>query len=774
MNRSVIIVIMFYLAVVFSIGGPMARGEASVSSPTRETYRRAVATRMMEDHPHLRWSKTVSGILKAPNPPEDGKYLGAGRGEMRMVLPLAITGAYLLEQQDAERARQFTHDALETLRACCRIAVDRYHAEDEEAEGGNRGQISFVLTEVVQACQILRAQGSLQGDDRDRVRQMLEIIADYRMRIMPQPGAGGMSNWINRAGLGVLRVANYLDHELKSDSAFAQARPDLPTKIAAMRRYAMLPLKCGIDRPYLFKLLPDGSYSPAFIVQGRGDAATEHLAPADRQPQLGVTEDSSGYAADSVVSLLCMIAEMPHDLVPEWTPSRRQQLSDWMRDWQQTVMPIGTVPSYGDSHWDASTGWLVAFELAATLCKENDPNAAAEFRATAARIFHYGQTVGQRRFDADLCEAALITDDSIRPADVKLTSRIVMQQNPQGVMQPGKIILRGEAEDSQDQPFAMFNTFYNSSHSHGAIGSLTAYGSSGSVFQHEAGYEAGDMYFHRVVLIRPSTEPFLPFAQVFEDPRETVIIKGNKGLINNPRRFLSAEICDARLFAHTRIVTTAKAQLAMARHDFLLTRDAVLEKRTGALIICDAVAATAQVHEPVACSPLWHVQNILAQSSQGFLCQDDYQIIHAPDSPTRLVMASPPRPVWIGLAGPAGFTPQSLHWHFMAKKKRQDMPQAEHLYLAGAKPLQSGESLVFITVFIPMPVGTRELTTPPATISIQNDIAVVTIGQTTYRFRCAADETEPVLEVIGTDREGQPYESRLFKRAGKILAVEKF
>jgi hypothetical protein len=761
------------LGCVLSLGLPMARGEDSVATPTRQTYRQAVAARMLQDYPNNRWASMISRLLESPNPPRDGKYVGAGRGEVGLVLPLALTGAYLAEKKDTERAWQFTHDALQTLRVCCRIAVDHYYADNEEAEGGNRGQISFVLADVAQACQILRAQGALQGQERDRVRQMLEIIADYRMRIMPQPGAGGMSNWINRAGLGVLRAANYLEQELKSDAAFAQARPDLPAKIAAIRRYAMLPLKCGMDRPYLFKLLPDGSYSPPFYFQGHGNATTERPAPADRQPQFGITENSSGYGADSVVHLLCMIAETPRDLVPELTPQRRQQLCNWMRDWQQTVMPIGTVPSYGDAHWDSSTGWLTAFELAAVLCKEDDAQAAAGFRGTAARIFCYCETVAKGRFDEDLCEAALAADDSIRPVDVTLASTIVRQQSPQGILQPGKIVLRGEAERAEDQPFAMFDTFYNSCHSHGAIGGLTAYGSAGSVFQHEAGYEAGDMYFHHLVLLRPGTEPFLPFAKVFKDPRETVIQKGNKGLANNARKLLSAEIHDARLFAHARMVTMATAQLAETRQDFQLTRDALLEKRSGALIICDAVTATADVREPVACSPVWHVQNVLAKSGQGFLCQDDCQIIHAPQSPKPLTMASPALPVWIGLSGPTGFAPQSLAWHFMAKNKRQDMPQAEHLYLAGATPFRRGEPLQLITVFVPMPMGTRELSTPPATLSIQGTRAVVMIGELTYRFGAVAQESEPVIEIVGTDGHGKPYEARLFKSAGKIRVEEK-
>jgi len=731
--------------------GTMAHAEDLATTPTRETYRRAVAERLIQDYPNRRWAKMVSAVLESPVPPPDGKYVSVGRGEVGWVLPLAISAAYLAEQGEAEKARQFTHDAMQTVRVCCHIAVDHYHADDEDAEDGNRGQISFVLADVVQACQILQSQGALQGEERDRARKMLEIISGHRMRIMPQPGADGMSNWINRAGLGVLRTANYLEQELKSDAAFARARPDLPVKIATMRRYAMLPLKSGIDYPYHVKLLPDGSYSPPFFYQGRGDARTERPARADRQPQCGVTEDSSGYAADSVVHLLCMIAEAPRDLLPEFTPDRRKQLCEWMRGWQQTVMPIGTVPSYGDSNWDTSTGWLTAFELAAALCKDVDAETAAGFRGTASRMFRYGQDVGRGTFDADLCKAAILADDSIRPVDRKLRSAIVMQQSPQGILQPGKVVLRGVADDAEDQPFAMFNTFFNSSHSHGAIGGLTAYGGEGSVFQHEAGYDAGEMYFHHLVLIRPGTEPFLPFASVFKDPAETVIQKGNKGLASNARRFVSAEMHDASLFSHARIVTQVAARLGEARRDFQVTRDAALEKRSGALIVCDTVVATSDVGESVACSPLWHVQKILTKSSQGFLCQDDCQAIRSPESPDRLTMASPARPVWIGLSGPAGFAPQSLSWHFMAKNKRYDMPQAEHLYLAGARSMKRGDSLVFVTAFIPMPAGTRDVSRPPAAIFIDGGRAAVTIGALTYRFRAGADESGPVLEVVGND-----------------------
>jgi len=517
-----------------------------------------------------------------------------------------------------------------------------------------------------------------------------------------------------------------------------------------------------------------GFAAAPFVYQGRGDKRTEVPAPAERRPQFGITEDSSGYGADSVVHLLCMIAETPRDTLPEFTPERRKQLCMWMQGWQQTVMPIGTVPPYGDANWDASPQWLTAFEMAAALCKEIDPETAAGFRGTAARIFRYCETVGKCRFDADLCDAALAADDSIRPVDATLSSAIVMQQSPQGVLQPGKIVLRGEAEHAEDQPFAMFNTFYNSSHSHGAIGGLTAYGSDGSVFQHEAGYEAGDMYFHHLVLVRPGNEPFLPFEQVFNDSGATVLQKGNKGLVNNTRRFLSAEMHDAQLFSLARVVTMDTAQLGKARHDFRLTRDAVLEKRSGALIVCDTVTAKSEVRDPVACSPLWHAQNILMKSSQGFLCQDVCQAVRSPESPERLEMASPVRPVWIGLSGPDGFDARSLAWHFMSKNKRHDMPQTEHLYLAGARPMKRGDSMVFVTAFIPMPVGTREIPRPPATISIQGDRAAVTIGELAYRFGSVADDSAPVLEVVGKDRRARPYHAKLLRSGETIRTEEAF
>ena len=231
---------------------------------------------------------------------------------------------------------------------------------------------------------------------------------------------------------------------------------------------------------------------------------------------------------------------------------------------------------------------------------------------------------------------------------------------------------------------------------------------------------------------------------------------------------------DAQLFSFARIVTTVNAQLGKARHDFQLNRDAVLEKRSGALIVCDTVTAKADVRDPVACSPLWHVQNILTKSSQGFLCQDDCQAIRSPASPDRLVMASPARPVWIGLSGPEGFAPQSLSWHFMSKNKRTDMPQAEHLYLAGAQPMKRGESLVFVTAFVPMPVGTRELSSPPSTISIHGGQAAVAIGGLTYRFGAVADEKQPVLEVVGKDSQAKPYHATLLKSGGTIRAEETF
>ncbi len=149
-----------WLGGILSLGVAIAWGEPSGAVPTRAAYRQAVAAHMIQDWPDGRWKNMVSRLLESPDPPPDGKFVGAGRGEVGLVLPLALTGAYLAEKNDAEKARQFIDDAIKTLRACCRVAVDHYYADNEDAEGGNRGQISFVLAEVVQACQILRIQGT--------------------------------------------------------------------------------------------------------------------------------------------------------------------------------------------------------------------------------------------------------------------------------------------------------------------------------------------------------------------------------------------------------------------------------------------------------------------------------------------------------------------------------------------------------------------------------------------------------------------------------------
>lgn len=766
------------LAIIFMLeagaGAEATSDTLTTAAPTRETYREAVARHALKN-PNGRWEKMVRTVLEAPNPPQDGKYVSIGRGEVEQVLPLAVAGRYFAEKGDAANGKKFTDGALKTLRVCCRVAVDHYYANDEEGEGGNRGQISFVLPEVARACVILKESGALAGEEWTRTRQMLEIIADHRMKIMPDIGAGGMSNWINRAGLGVLRVANYLEDEWKADAAFAKARPDLPVKIAAMRRFALLPLRCGMDYPYQFRNQPDGKCSPAFYYEGRGKDRVERPAPADRHPRFGVTEDSNGYAADSVGNLLCMIAETPRAALPELTDKRMKELCAWMLGWQATVMPIGTVPCYGDGGWGSSMEWLTAFEQAAAMFKDAGAygGAAAGFRATAARIFRYGQTIGGGNFNAGLTRAALAADDSIQPVEEPQKPTVVMQQSPQGKLQPGKIVLRGDAEQMEKQPFAMFGTFYNSSHSHGDIGCLIAYGAEGSVFQHEEGYDAGDMFFHQLFLVRPAGEPFLPFAKVFQNPKETLLKKGAKGLSNNWRTLISAEVNDFRMFAHARIVTNSNAQLTKVRTDFLLTRDAVLEKKSGALIVCDAITGKTDLREPISCSPLWHVQNILAKTSGGFLCQDDYQAKHEPNTKEPKVIASPVRPVWIGMAGPAGFTPESLEWHFICRNGHADIPQRQHLFLSGSTSLKKDETLLTVTVFVPMPEGTKAISTPPAKIVLNGGNALVTFGDLTYQFGKMPGEANALLKAAGKDAQGKPYDALLLREAGNNRQVER-
>ena len=677
-----------------------------------------------------RWERMVNGVLNAPNPPPDGKFVMCGRGEFIAALPIALTGVHYLQAGDVNAGKKCLNNALRIIQTANKVTVDGYDVDKLE-DDSSRGQLCFAFREVVDACRILKEQGVLTGSDLERARNMMEKTIDYRMKLMPQPGMGGLSNHMNNYALGILMGSNFLEEQLHSDPAFAKARPDLPPKLEAMRIWSSLPLKSGINYPYHYRLQPDGTVSQPIkeLDHGRLD---EHPV-VNQPPRFGITEDSSGYDAPSVYELLRLMGEMPPKYVPELTDSRRQEACDWMMDWSRHVMPIGVFPSFCDSDWDDFGNWIAVFEEAAHLFKDSKKygGAAAHFRDCADRLFRYAQGAAKGKSLGNVFYALPVTDESINPAGMPQGSAIVQQQSPEAEWIPSKVILLGEAAKCQDAPFVMFNTFHNGSHSHGAIGGIITYGSEGSVFLHETGYDAGPMFFHDLFIVRPPNEPFLPFSKAFTDPKETVLEKNKTGLGTIGRKLVSADITDFPDYSYAKIVTLV--DWGRVREALQLTREAVLEKKSGALIIFDTVTGKIKTDSYV-CGPLWHVQNILFKTDQGFLCQDDVQEIVEPHSPTPIVIASPAKPVWIGMAGPKGSTRRSEEWHFLCRHGHNDAPEKSHLYLVcNGLPYPSG-TVSTLTVFVPMPRGTTSVTTPPALLSVDGNTGIVTFGKHTYRF----------------------------------------
>ncbi len=423
---------------------------------------------------------------------------------------------------------------------------------------------------------------------------------------------------------------------------------------------------------------------------------------------------------------------MPPRYVHELTEARRKEACDWMMDWSRQIMPVGIIPSFSDSDWEPSGTWIAVFEEAAHLFKDSKYGAAAaQFRDCADRLFRYGQEAAQGKCLGDVFYALPVTDESIVPAGIPQVSGIVRQQSPEGEWIPSKVILLGEAANQRDAPFAMFNTFHNASHSHFAIGGMVCYGSGGSVFLHETGYDAGPMFFHDLFIVRPVDEPFLPFSKVYTDPKATILEKNKTGLGSIGRKLVSADLTDYPDYSYTKIV--ALGDWSRARAGLQLTREAVLEKKSGVLIVFDTVTGKTKT-DPYSCGPLWHVQNILSKSDQGFLCQDDVQAILEPKSPQPTVIASPAKPVWIGMAGPKGSTLGSEEWHFLCRHGKSDAPEKNHLFLRCEGLPHPGGAVSTLTVFVPMPEGTTHVTTPPAVITVDGSEGIVTVGKRTYRF----------------------------------------
>ena len=174
----------------------------TLQAATKNEYLQTVDTYVNHELGN-RWERMVNGVLNAPNPPPDGKFVMCGRGEFYDALPIALTGVHCLQTGDVTAGNKHLNNALRIIRTANKVTLDGYDVDKLE-DGTSRGQLCFAFREVVDACRILKEQGVLTGSDLERVRIMMEMTIDYRMKLMPQPGMDGLSNHMNNYALGVL------------------------------------------------------------------------------------------------------------------------------------------------------------------------------------------------------------------------------------------------------------------------------------------------------------------------------------------------------------------------------------------------------------------------------------------------------------------------------------------------------------------------------------------------------------------------------------------
>lgn len=661
-----------------------------------------------------RWSVARKAYLKDP---QDKNLRIAGEAEL--AFNFALTGIELKKKGDNALGDQCIEAALDTFRGVNRIGDDPGSFVDEKhMNGGRIGQVGFVLPEVAMAAQILYQNGYLKGEELNRTNKMLSVVADHWLKYNPQAGMWGMSNWNNRHALGPLRVANFFELQKLSDEAALK-------KIKDYRRYASAVILRSADYPYGYRRLADGTIA-APVKIGRGQKETP--APANRIPAFGITENSIGYNADSIYNFLNLVSEMPRSEIPQINEKRMKELCEWLKGWQSLVTVNGAVPSYGDADWGAGVTLGAVFEKAAGMFsnKAKYGDAAANFKATALAINEYHQKYCAGVENHGIARVLLVATYKGEAKRATEVSKMIEQNNPDGKKQIAQIILRGNADNNA---YAMFQTFHNSSHSHNDIGCLTAYCHNDKVLQHEAGYDAGEIYFHQQAIVRPANEEFIPFAEVFGNPAETIISKGNKNLpFGGWHQLKNASLEDNKEFAYARIDTNYRTSFPdIRRAEFSARRQAVLDKATGAIIVFDTIVNDRNIKRPIAFSPLWHVQNVLKKNDEGFVCEDENQ---GEFLRVKTKIGIPTGPFWIGMKGEEGSVPAQLTWQFISRGKRHTITPKEHLYLKGKKTLARNEILGVVSVI--MPLKSADISVPPAYMKVDKGIAAVTIGKRIY------------------------------------------
>ena len=663
---------------------------SSVWAATKAEYR-AASIRGLRGTPIF--ERTKVALKPAPEGSTEGNAPAAGIGNITLLPQLLLAGR---QSNDAELLGM----ARDIVLACNKVALDG----QDTRELTRLKTIGFGLYELALAVPELNELKLLPQRDAQRADEMLKKAADFSLKHEPEPGN---ANIAQRRALGVAAVCVLFSGDPR-----------------------MAKWKAWAEKPYLQMLhYPDREKLPGArpqVLQKQGERWTyvDDTRPFVKIQAVDIVEDSSGYQASTILSWIGIAR-----LFGREAEIKIPAVEALIERMYQQVLPVGILPAYGDAGWNGPSSplWIGIFEWAGAAFHQ------PKYRAAADAVFRYNVDRGLPL--GDLSEAIRYTDETLNPEPAPRGSILLERVSGRGQRIPDKVVLRGsDAGGSIAQPYVMVQATENLTHAQADPGSISAFCAGGSVLLHTLGYDATAAPLHQSFIVSAADEPFLNF---FGDPKGTQIAKvmpdGQRltaKIISNHREVRSAAVCDDGKIAYGKVACDylpgGHAKPDLNGHAFLHSRELALDKASGLLCVLDTIQSKDNV--TAAFGPVWHVQHVLAQNAQGFLCQTDYQAKF-----DGRVDASKPRPVWIAMAGPAGTEPHSLFWRFIARNGHLEVPQQNHLSAQWRGTVAAGQKLSFLTVLVPLPAGT---TSPPSDLklSAEEGRAWVKFGVFSYAF----------------------------------------
>jgi hypothetical protein len=659
------------------------------TAATKDEYRAASVNGLRDTISFGRAKGAVKNVLAGS---KDGKIAILGRGEIMLISQLLLAGR---QARDAELLGL----ARELVLACNKVAIDGY----DTPKLNSLEQIGFSLRELALAVPQLKESKLLTPGDTQRADETLKRAADFLPKYMPEPGDGNIAQ---RYALGVATVCAMF--------------PDDP-RVPRWKAWA--------EKPFLHLLhYPDqkglpGSRRRILERQGNHWKFVEDTTPIENIQTVDISEDSSAYQASTIVSWMGIAR-----LIGREAEIKTPAVAAFIDRMFQQQMPIGILPAYGDAEWNGSPAlWIGIFEWAGTTFRQ------PKYRAAADAVFRYNMERGL--VIGDLSEAVEYADETLKPEPAPRRSVLLQRVSGRGQRIPDKVVLRGsDANGSTAQPYVMMQATESLGHSHPHAGSISAYCAGGSVLLHTLGYDATATSLHQSFIVRPPDEPFLSF---FGDPQGTLLGKimpdGQRltsKIVSDDREVRSAEVRESQDTAYGKVVceylTAWHSNREFNGHAFLHTRELALDKVSGLLCVLDTLESKDDVE--AAFGPVWHVQHVLTQNAEGFLCQTDYQA-----KTNGKIDGSKPRPVWIAMAGPAGTKLNAVFWRFTARHGHSEIPQENHLSAEWRGKMTTGREVSFLTVLVPLTDGT----TAPLSglkLSVQGCHASVRLGTFSYTF----------------------------------------